>query len=54
MMTGWLVVNGFLQSAKFDELIQLFCEAAHRLQVRLQVIRNSECLVKLGTRMTGR
>ncbi len=48
MMTGWLVVNGFLQSAKFDELIQLFCEAADRLQVRLQVIRNSECLVKLG------
>lgn len=50
MRTGWLVVNGFLKSAKFDELIHLFCQAADRYPVRLQVIMNSECLVRLGDR----
>ena len=28
MMTGWLVVNGFLKSGKFDELARMFCDAA--------------------------
>ena len=44
-MTGWLVVNGFLKSAKFDELAQMFCEAADRYSVQLKTIKNSDCLV---------
>ena len=33
MMTGWLVVNGFLKSGKFDELARMFCDAAESLSV---------------------
>lgn len=47
---GWLVVNGFLQSKKFDELTELFCRAAEQRGVRLQVIQNKECLVDTGWR----
>lgn len=47
MMTGWLVVNGFLRSAKFDELAQMFCDAADKFSVRLKMKKNSDCLVDI-------
>lgn len=46
-MTGWLVVNSFLKSAKFDELAQMFCDAADRFSVGLKIIKNSDCLVDI-------
>lgn len=46
-MTGWLVVNAFLRSAKFDELAGMFCDAADRFSVRLRVKKNSDCLVDI-------
>lgn len=47
-MTGWLVVNGFLKSGKFDELARMFCEAAKCRSVSLQIKRNTECPVTVG------
>lgn len=46
-MTGWLMVNGFLHSSKFDELAEMFHAAAVKYGIRLQTIKNSECLVAL-------
>ncbi len=48
MMTGWLVVNGFLKSGKFDELARMFCDAAECLSVSLEIKRNSDCPVTVG------
>ena len=53
MKTGWLVVNGFLRGGKFDEPARLFCEAADRYPIRLQVRKNSECLVALTEKDHG-
>lgn len=44
-MTGWLIVNGFLRSEKFDELTDLFLSAARTESVELLVKNNSELLV---------
>lgn len=46
----WLVVNGFLKSAKFDELAQMFAEAAAKRTLELKVKRNSEILADTGER----
>lgn len=48
MMTGWLIVNGFLHSGKFDELADMFCEAAAGCGIRLQIIKNQDHLVDIG------
>ncbi len=37
MKTGWLVVNHFLQTEKFKELYQLFCQQAEKKGIRLLV-----------------
>lgn len=44
-MTGWLIVNGFLQSGKFQELTELFVQAAKEERISLLVKNNTECLV---------
>lgn len=44
-MTGWLIVNGFLQSGKFQELTKLFVQAAKEERISLLVKSNTECLV---------
>lgn len=44
-MTGWLVVNGFLKSKKFDELTEFFIQAAKQKDLCLQVKRNDEILI---------
>lgn len=44
----WLVVNGFLKSAKFDQLAQMFAEAAAKRSLELEVKRNSEILADTG------
>lgn len=38
MKKGWLVVNGFLNSAKFSQLYQFFLNAAKQLDVQLEVV----------------
>lgn len=45
MITGWLIVNGFLNSEKFDELTTLFLRAAENEKVNLLVKFNHEILV---------
>lgn len=47
-MTGWLIVNGFLQSAKFEELTKLFVQAAREETISLCVKSNTQCLVDTG------
>jgi RimK family alpha-L-glutamate ligase len=46
---GLLVVNGFLQTAKFEELTELFLMAAKELSIELCVKKNSQLLVCMGT-----
>ncbi len=48
-MTGWLIVNGFLYSDKFDELTSMFCEAAANQHIRLIVKQNSQILTDTAT-----
>lgn len=45
MITGWLIVNGFLHSEKFDELTTLFLRAAENEKINLLVKFNNEILV---------
>lgn len=47
-MTGWLIVNGFLHSDKFDELTELFVQAARETGIALSVKSNTELLVDTG------
>lgn len=47
-MTGWLVVNGFLQSNKFHELTDMFLMAAEEADIELTVIANTELLADTG------
>lgn len=44
-MTGWLIVNGFLHSDKFDELTDLFLEAAVEEEMTLLLKSNEKLLV---------
>ena len=41
-MRGILVINQFLHSAKFDELVTLFEKAAEKIDVSLSVVRNAQ------------
>lgn len=53
-MKGWLIVNGFLQSEKFQELTQLFIQAARREGIELAVISNTELSVDTGKQLAER
>ncbi len=44
-MTGWLIVNGFLHSDKFDELTDLFLQAAVEEEITLLLKSNEKLLV---------
>lgn len=43
-MKGWLIVNGFLKSHKFDELTELFIAAAGGAGIELTVLANTGLL----------
>lgn len=43
-LKGLLIVNGFLKTKKFNELAELFCAAAGRLRINLQIASNEEIL----------
>lgn len=47
-MAGWLIVNGFLHSDKFDEITELFTRAARETDMTLSVKNNTELLVDTG------
>lgn len=47
-MNGWLIVNGFLKSTKFDELIRLFLSAAGANDIKLTVMKNHDIPVDTG------
>lgn len=44
----WLVVNGFMNNKKFDELAEMFLAAAKDLSLELKVVANSDLLVDTG------
>lgn len=46
-MTGWLVVNSFLNSPKFGELYEFFQNSANKLDVRLEVRTTDSLLCAL-------
>lgn len=54
MMTGWLVVNGFLKTRKFSELTELFVSAARKAEVELNVIANTDLIVDTGKALEGK
>lgn len=43
-VTGWLVVNAFLRSAKFDELYADILANAAKMNIAMQVVTNTEVL----------
>jgi glutathione synthase/RimK-type ligase-like ATP-grasp enzyme len=47
IMTGWLIVNEFLHSAKFSELHNYFLDAAVKYKIKLQIKTNAELLINL-------
>lgn len=51
-MTGWLIVNGFLHSDKFDELTDLFLEAAVEEEITLLLKSNEKLLVDTQSQWT--
>ncbi len=46
-MTGWLVVNGFLDTIKFKELYEMFQQSADKFGTSLELKRNDEILVDI-------
>lgn len=48
-MTGWLIVNEYLNTEKFKELQQLFMDAAEKLSVTLSIHTNDEFIVRCDT-----
>jgi len=48
-MTGWLIVNEFLNTEKFIELQSLFMDAAHKKNVTLVKYTNADFLVSADT-----
>lgn len=51
-MKGWLIVNGFLHTKKFDELAEFFVRAADKKGIGIAVKENSDLLVKLPGELT--
>jgi len=52
-MNGWLIVNGFLQSAKFDDLYQLLANAFRAQGASLTVIPNTAFANPIGDPLTS-
>lgn len=46
-MTGWLIVNGFLKSDKFDEIAQWLLDAAKRKSISMEIKGNGDVLVSM-------
>lgn len=53
MRTGWLVVNGFLRSAKFDALYGLLLDAAREAGAALKLVRTTELMAPAGEPLIG-
>ena len=49
MKTGWLVVNGYLESEKFDEIYRWLIEAAEKRNCFLRKIANDQLISVLQT-----
>src|SRR5699024_3385408 len=47
---AWLIVNGFLITAKFNELYHMFQESARRYFVDLELVRNDQVLADISNR----
>lgn len=53
MLHGWLVVNHFLRSAKFEEIYQWLEDAAAGLDIDLQRMTNARLLADMQNRPSG-
>ena len=42
MKTGWLIVNGYLESEKFDEIYNWLIEAAEKRDCKLRKLPNDQ------------
>lgn len=47
-MTGWLIVNGFLHSTKFNEIHKWLLEAAGKRDIQLELKSNNDVMVSLS------
>ena len=47
-MNGWLVVNGYLKSSKFNELYNCFLNSAKQLNISLQLVPTDRLVVLNG------
>lgn len=48
MKRGWLIINGFLRSTKFDDLYALLANSAEKFGVELQLKNGAESVVIFG------
>ena len=51
-MNGWLIVNGFLQSPKFDDLYRLLADAFRAQGASLTVMPNTAFVRPIGDTLT--
>lgn len=49
MLTGWLIVNHFLHTAKFSELYNWFESAAQKEQLSLTILSNADFLIDVSS-----
>lgn len=52
MKTGWLIVNGYLESEKFDEIYNWLIEAAEKRDCKLRKLPNDQVdsVLKISSR----
>lgn len=51
-MTGWLIVNGFLDSAKFDGIYAMLLRAAQKRPLRLELKTSSSLICESASRFS--
>ena len=51
MKKGWLLVNGFLKTQKFEEIYTMLQKSAQKQNIALTLTRGSELIFPVGTRI---
>ena len=51
MKKGWLLVNGFLKTQKFEEIYTMLQKSAQKQNIALTLTRGSELIFPIGTRI---
>ncbi|MDO4587613.1 MAG: RimK family alpha-L-glutamate ligase [Planctomycetia bacterium] len=50
-MTGWIVINGFMVSPKFQEIYQMFVDAFGRRNISLEIKTNADILLEINQKI---